>query len=98
MNLAHRVRFFNSPNISYNKDFNDVKTYVINECLNDFEKQYTDKLRKDYISTIFDLLKLPNIKFLKQHFSLKNLLIVNAIYNNLNKDLSNNLLKFLFRK
>lgn len=94
LNLAHRVRFFNSPNISYNKDFNDVKTYVINECLNDFEKQYTDKLRKDYISTIFDLLKLPNIKFLKQHFSLKNLLIVNAIYNNLNKDLSNNLLNF----
>lgn len=94
LNLAHRVRFFNSPNIAYNKDFNDVKTYVIDECLNNFEKQYTDKLRKDYISTIFDLLKLPNIKFLKQHFSLKNLLIVNAIYNNLNKDLSNNLLKF----
>lgn len=37
---------------------------------------------------------MPNIKFLKQHFSLKNLSIVNAIYSNLNKDLSNNLLKF----
>ena len=73
LNLAHRVRFFNSPNISYNKDFNDVKTYVINECLNDFEKQYTDKLRKDYISTIFDLLKLPNIKFLKTTFLFKKL-------------------------
>lgn len=94
LNLAHRVRFFNSPNIIYNKDFNDIKTHVIDEYLSDFEKKHADKLRKDYTSTIFDLLKLPNIKFLKQHFSLKNLSIVNAIYSNLNKDLSNNLLKF----
>lgn len=94
LNLAHRVRFFNSPNIAYNEDFHDVKTYIVDEYLNDFEKKYTDRLKKDYISTIFDLLKLPNIKFLKQHFSLKNLSIINTIYNNLNKNLSNNLLKF----
>lgn len=94
LNLAHRVRFFNSPNIIYNKDFNDIKTHVIDEYLSDFEKKYADKLRKDYTSTIFDLLKLPNIKFLKQHFSLENLSIINTIYNNLNKDLSNNLFRF----
>lgn len=97
LNLAHRLRFFNSPNIFYNKNFDDVKIYIIDDKLKDFEKKYAYRLKDDYLSTVFDLLKLPNIKFLKQHFSFKNIPVINLIYNKLDKDLANNLFEFYLK-
>lgn len=80
LNMAHRVRFFDSPNIIYDKNFSIVKKHFIDDILGENFEQVYDELKQDYVSGVINLLQLPKTRFLKQNFSFRNLFILKSIY------------------
>ena len=91
LNIAHRVRFFDSPNIVYKKEVLDCFYAVM---LNkDFEKMFEkDKDNTPYIEKLLSSLNLSVNTMIKKHFSYDNLFIIKTIYENIqNIQLANNL-------
>ena len=80
LNMAHRVRFFDSPNVIYDKNFSIVKKRFIDDILGENFEKVHDELKQDYISGVINLLQLPKTKFLKHNFSFKNWFILKSIY------------------
>lgn len=63
LNMAHRVRFFDSPNVIYDKNFSIVKKYFIDDILGENFEQVHEELKQDYVSGVINLLQLPKTKF-----------------------------------
>lgn len=97
LNMAHRVRFFDSPNVIYDKNFSIVKKYFIDDILGENFEQVHEELKQDYVSGVINLLQLPKTKFLKHNFSFKNLFILKNIYQLNDIRLSNTLFDFYLK-
>lgn len=80
LNMAHRVRFFDSPNVVYDKNFSIVKKHFIDDILGENFEQVHEELKQDYVSGVINLLQLPKTKFLKHNFSFRNLFMLKSIY------------------
>lgn len=89
LNLAHRVRFFDSPNVIYKKEVLECFYDVMK--VKDFEKTF-EKDTKPYIEKLLTSLNLPTSSMIKKHFSYDNLFIIKTIYKNIqDMQLANNL-------
>lgn len=97
LNMAHRVRFFDSPNVIYDKNFSIVKKHFIDDILGENFEQVHEELKQDYVSGVINLLQLPKTKFLKHNFSFKNLFILKSIYQLNDIRLANTIFSFYLK-
>lgn len=84
LNLAHKVRFWDSQNIAYNDDFPDLKRAFIDIVIKqDFEKQAFELMKEKHLTyhqAIFSALSLPYRKNILNCFSYDNLYFLLPIY------------------
>ena len=84
LNLAHKVRFWDSDNISYNDDFPALKKAFIDTVIKqDFEKQAYELMKEKHLTyhqAIFSALSLPYKKNTLNCFSYDNLYFLLPIY------------------
>lgn len=90
LNLAHKVRFWDSPNINYNDSF------FYDKYLDKFEKNVYLLMKKDglsYFKACFKTLSLPYTKNIKKQFDYKYISLLQQIYTIENIDIANTIFK-----
>ena len=84
LNLAHKVRFWDSDNVSYGDDFPALKKAFIDTVIKqDFEKQAYELMKEKHLTyhqAIFSALSLPYRKNILNCFSYDNLYFLLPIY------------------
>ena len=90
LNLAHKVRFWDSPNINYNDSF------FYDKYLDKFEKNVYLLMKKDglsYFKACFKTLSLPYTRNIKKQFDYKYIFLLQQIYTIENIDIANTIFK-----
>ncbi len=90
LNLAHKVRFWDSPNINYNDNF------FYDKYLDKFEKNVYLLMKKDglsYFKACFKTLSLPYTRNIKKQFDYKYISLLQQIYTIENIDIANTIFK-----
>lgn len=90
LNLAHKVRFWDSPNINYNDSF------FYDKYLDKFEKNVYLLMKKDglsYFKACFKTLSLPYTRNIKKQFDYKYISLLQQIYTIENIDIANTIFK-----
>ena len=90
LNLAHKVRFCDSPNINYNDSF------FYDKYLDKFEKNVYLLMKKDglsYFKACFKTLSLPYTRNIKKQFDYKYIFLLQQIYTIENIDIANTIFK-----
>lgn len=90
LNLAHKVRFWDSPNINYNDSF------FYDKYLDEFEKNVYLLMKKDglsYFKACFKTLSLPYTRNIKKQFDYKYIFLLQQIYTIENIDIANTIFK-----
>lgn len=90
LNLAHKVRFWDSTNINYNDSF------FYDKYLDKFEKNVYLLMKKDglsYFKACFKTLSLPYTRNIKKQFDYKYISLLQQIYTIENIDIANTIFK-----
>ena len=90
LNLAHKVRFWDSPNINYNDSF------FYDKYLDKLEKNVYLLMKKDglsYFKACFKTLSLPYTRNIKKQFDYKYIFLLQQIYTIENIDIANTIFK-----
>lgn len=90
LNLAHKVRFWDSQNINYNDSF------FYDKYLDKFEKNVYLLMKKDglsYFKACFKTLSLPYTRNIKKQFDYKYISLLQQIYTIENIDIANTIFK-----
>lgn len=90
LNLAHKVRFWDSPNINYNDSF------FYDKYLDKFEKNVYLLMKKDglsYFKACFKTLSLLYTRNIKKQFDYKYISLLQQIYTIENIDIANTIFK-----
>lgn len=90
LNLAHKVRFWDSPNINYNDSF------FYDKYLDKFEKNVYLLMKKDglsYFKACFKTLSLSYTRNIKKQFDYKYISLLQQIYTIENIDIANTIFK-----
>ncbi len=93
INLAHRVRFFDSINIAY--DDNLMNLCKIVDLPIEFEHE---KMTSSYIEHFIKALKLPNTALLRKKLTIDNMCILKEIYNKNDERMAKCLFDFYNKK
>lgn len=94
LNLAHKVRFWDSPNINYNDSFD---SFFYDKYIDEFEKNVYVLMKKEglsYFEACFKTLSLPCTRNIKKQFDYKYIFLLQQIYTIENIDIANTLYKY----
>lgn len=98
LNLAHKVRFWDSPNVSYHDNFLNYKKLYIDNFLNEnFEKDIYTLMKKQNLSynkASFKILSLPCTRNMEKHFDYKYIFLLQQICEIKNTDIANILYEY----
>lgn len=102
LNLAHKVRFWDSPNVSYHDNFLNYKKLYIDNFLNEnFEKDIYTLMKKQNLSynkASFKILSLPCTRNMEKHFDYKYIFLLQQICEIKNTDIANILYEYYKNK
>lgn len=93
LNLAHKVRFWDSPNINYNDSFD---SFFYDKYIDEFEKNVYVLMKKEglsYFEACFKTLSLPCTRNIKKQFDYKYISLLQQIYTIENIDIANTIFK-----
>ena len=88
LNTAHKVRFFDSPNIVYTKELFEILDVCSISA--DFEQDFQNS-PKPYTEKLLELLKLPKLNMVKKHTDYSNIHVLKAVYVLDDRQLANSL-------